>query len=272
MRSYRLVTVAALALVTGAAAHADFLNYYIGRDQRTTIPSGTYAGLPNPNFNRLTFLYAHTYVDNPANNHYHGIGVYSYSGPSDEPVVVPTSGGNRIPEVYTQLPPLVLVPGTGPFEGLLVSGNTTYSTSEQVYGNLQTASVQALAGYEAGTPQAILFHSTGGRWSGTLTGSDVELELVSKSGGLQIGTEAQPNLLNLPGDRISLGSGNEIDFTPLFWVSGDAPLGDYSAAFKLVDTAGVLGDSGIFNIDFRVIPEPSAVLLLTLGIAALRRR
>lgn len=46
----------ALTLLATAPSHADMAPFLIGVDGRTTIPSGTYAGLPDPNGGRLTFL------------------------------------------------------------------------------------------------------------------------------------------------------------------------------------------------------------------------
>jgi hypothetical protein len=53
--------VAVLAIATAALADGDAPTdiYIIGVDSLTTFTSGTYAGLPNPNYGRLTLLYAH---------------------------------------------------------------------------------------------------------------------------------------------------------------------------------------------------------------------
>ena len=53
---------ALLALTAPAVQAFDpaIASYFIGVDGQAIIPTGTYAGLPNPNHQRLTFLYAHT--------------------------------------------------------------------------------------------------------------------------------------------------------------------------------------------------------------------
>ena len=93
-----LTSVAALAIATAALADGDAPTdiYIIGVDSLTTLTSGTYAGLPNPNYGRLTFLYAHY---TPGTEHFHSIGAWSYSGSRDNPVVRNTSNNNRIPEL-----------------------------------------------------------------------------------------------------------------------------------------------------------------------------
>jgi hypothetical protein len=53
-----LTGVAALAITTAALADGDAPTdiYIIGVDSLTTFTSGTYAGLSNPNYGRLTLL------------------------------------------------------------------------------------------------------------------------------------------------------------------------------------------------------------------------
>jgi hypothetical protein len=70
--------------------------YIIGVDSLGTLTRGTYAGLPNPNHRRLTFLYTHY---TPGTEHFHSIGAWSYTGSRDTPIVRDTSGNNRIPEL-----------------------------------------------------------------------------------------------------------------------------------------------------------------------------
>ena len=75
-----LVVAASLAaaFVSTPSARAEISGFYVGIDSRATLASGVYVDLPNPNFNRLTFLYPHVFPSTPANNHYHGIGSYTF--------------------------------------------------------------------------------------------------------------------------------------------------------------------------------------------------
>jgi hypothetical protein len=65
------LVVAATLVATLTSARAEIIEYYVGVDTRAIWPSGIYASQPNPNHNRLTFLYAHGFAQTPFNNHYH---------------------------------------------------------------------------------------------------------------------------------------------------------------------------------------------------------
>jgi hypothetical protein len=270
----RALLFALVASPTSWAA-AELQNFYIGRDGREVLTSGAYAGLPNPNHGRLTFLYAHTYPDTPGNNHYHGIGAYSYTGDVGSPTVNSTNANNRIPETHTGQAPLTLVPGSGPWAGKLVSQETA-----EHYSDLQIRSVWDLSSAGAGSPEEILFNSSGGRWSSSLEGAEVWLELISKSPGLHIGAGAAAEILSNPGDQHLLGPGNSLDFLPVFWTEADAAPGAYSAQFRLHDLGAAGGrtpfdSSGNFHFDFAVVPEPTALWLAAVGAVGLatgRRR
>lgn len=251
------------------AVQAEAVEFYIGKDGRETVASGTYAGLDNPNYNRLQFLFAHWNEATPASNHYHGIGSYSHVGPNlgAATAVEPTNANNRIPETYTGQLPLTLNPGTGLYAGKLVSGTTA-----EHYSNLDVRSVQSLAPFDPLSPEGIMFHSSTDRWSGSLAGTAVGLRLVSVSPGLHVGTASAADIFTAPGEIYALGDGNTLEFTPVFWVDGLATPGAYSAEFKLVDMAGPLLESGTFNFDFRVVPEPASMLLMTGGALTLVRR
>ncbi len=117
MKSLFLAFTLAIATVSSAFASGDpsLATYYIGFDQSTAPRNGTdgnpYAN--NPNFNRLTMLYAHSYIGNtyPTKiiNHYHPLGGYRYTGPSTAPVT--TFSNARTPEGTN--PPLTLQLGGG---------------------------------------------------------------------------------------------------------------------------------------------------------------
>lgn len=272
-RSAFAAVVLAAGLAGPAAAHDPlFLNYYIGLDGRPTIPSGTYVGLANPNFNRLSFLFAHTYADNPESNHYHSKGIYVYTGPAANPTVV-MSGSNFLPEIARRID-LDRDYGAGPFAGDFVSP----SPAGVVWDDLRVGTVDDLSGFAAGTPQQILFNSSappaGGRWSGSLAGTDIELQLVSISAGLTVWERGGGLLLDSAGDAVSLGAGDRIAFDPVFVADGSLAAGTpLSARFRLVDTNGLRGDSGEFVFNFvTAVPEPASAALAAVGAAGLLAR
>src|SRR5690349_3565 len=91
---------------SAASRHDEGIGLYIGYDGLSTVASGTYAGLSNPNLNRLTLLLDH-------GDHFHGIGAYSYTGPATSPTILPTNTNNRIPEISSKEEPLPLTHGGG---------------------------------------------------------------------------------------------------------------------------------------------------------------
>lgn len=265
MKTMLRIAALALSLLPASRALAEFKNFYVGVDQLDKLASGTYAGLENPNQGRLTFLYAHTYPETPGDNHYHGIGAHSYTGDPGSAVETTTNANNRIPETYTAQPPLALLPGAGTWSGKLVS-----QANSEHYSDLQLGSIWELSAASAGTPEAILFNSSSGRWNSSLAGAEVWLEFVSLSSGLHIGAGAIADILLNPGDKHLLGEGNSLSFLPTFWTAGDAAPGTYSAEFRLRDLGQASGrtpfaPSGTFNFDFAVVPEPGTMVLAALG-------
>jgi len=242
-------TVNLAVLLLAMTAHAADTKYFVAVDNLEVLTSGTHAGLPNPNFGRLTFLFAHTDAGDPSSNHFHAIGAYSYTGSADDPVVISTNTNNRIPELFTGELPLRLLPGTEAFADKLVSR----STGEE-YSHLKIESIQTLGTFPSDSPEGILFNSSEGRWATPLDGAVVALQLVSITPKLHIANEAgQP----LPPNRspYRLGDGNTLMFLPAFWTENTTPVGTYSVTFKLVDireSGTPLGDSGRFTFDFRV--------------------
>ena len=111
--TFGLLLLCATAVTARAAEH----NFYLTVDGRPTLTLGTYAGQANPNSGRLTLLYAHWSVD-----HFHGIGTYSLTGPTEAPTVLDTNSNNRLPESYVGQQPLMLKAGVGAYVGKLVSG------------------------------------------------------------------------------------------------------------------------------------------------------
>lgn len=257
----------AAAFVLTPLADAAFVSYYVGVDGLSTIASGTYAGLSNPNHNRLTFLYAHVYPDTPASNHYHSKGVYRYTGDNLGEGLTATeiNPANYLPEGTA--PPLDLSPATGGlYGGKLVSG----VESGDSFSSLTIEDTAKLSGFSPGSGEDVLFNSSASRWNGSLAGADVHLQLVSLSAGLNVGNTTTLNLFVNPGDELHLDE--SFSFTPIFWTNADAAPGLYTAQFKLTDESGTFGDSGTFEFRFNVVPEPSSALLGAFGALALLRR
>lgn len=274
------LAVAALlaSAATSFAKDPDIAGYFVGVDGLATIASGTFAGLANPNHNRLTFLYAHTYTDTPASNHYHSKAIYRYSPSStfDSPVI-DQSPSNYVPEAA--IAPLTLSLATGgTYDGKLVSAPLPESDPRHGFSFTTIEDTGALTGFGPTDPESILFNSSGGRWNGALTGADVHIELVDLSAGLNVGVGLDSNAFVNPGDDFHLA--DSFSFTPTFWTELNAAPGIYTARFKLTDEAAIFGDSGTFEFRFEVaaapIPEPSSFAALAglgmLGFALVRRR
>ncbi len=277
-RTLAFLTVAgALALAPSLSAHdTSIASYIVGVDGLATITSGAYAGLPNPNYGRLTLLFAHTYPDAPAGNHYHSKGVYRHTGPNLGPdTATEINPNNFLPE--GALAPLTLSLATGGlYDGKLVSTIGSPSDANYAFSFLTLQDVDQLRDFDPGAPETILLNSSGGRWAGSISGADVHLELVFLTPGLNVGVGANLNAFSAPGDDWHLG--DSFSFTPTFWTALNAAPGTYVAQFKLTDESGAFLESGTFEYRFEVvaIPEPSAFAALAgaaaLGLAATRRR
>lgn len=255
-------------------ACAETAGYYIGIDTQALVTSGTYKDLPNPNFNRLTFLLAATsaYVPglepagtaNFAQNHFRTISAYSYSGPSNTPAIQITGSNNRIPELVSGQHALTLGPAsTGLFAGKLVTARSGEPYSDMRWWT--TDDLNQPTRYGPGSPEWILFHSNADTRTNSLRGAVVHLELVSKTTGLHIGTKDALDVLTNPGDRYNMGSGESFRFAPVFWVDGASTPSSFSATFKLVDVNTGEGrtpikESGLFTLNFRVPPEPQVAI------------
>ncbi len=235
-------------------AEAEIASYYIGIDGQEFIPSGTYAGMNNPNYRRLTFLYAHSYADTPSSNHYHSKGRFVYAGPNlGAETAVEISSANYVPE--GTIAPIVLSMGRGLYEGMLVSmPYSDHNNPTTPFSRLEIRPVDDLAPYPAGTPEAILYQSSGRRWVTSLAAAEVQLVLVELTPGLAVGTRDSLDIgLNQPGDVYTLGS--SFTFTPYFYTHRDAKGGIYTARFQLKDATGTYGDSGIFEYRLEVVPH-----------------
>jgi hypothetical protein len=262
-----LLIVFALGWAEPTFAAPIYNHYFVGVDGLATLSSGTYSGLANPNEGRLTYLFAHWDFAQPATNHYHGIGAYSYTGDPGAPTILGTNANNALPESYTGFGPLSLVEGSGAFAGRLVSGLGT-TEQDHEYGDLQLFSTQVLDGSLAVGEQE-MFDSSAGRWTGSLAGSILALELVSRTDGLFVSDGSAADVFSGPNSMFTIGNGDDLDWTPLFWVDAASAGGIYSATFRLVDLAGLHESSGTFTFNFQTVPEPSVLILLASGLALL---
>lgn len=260
-----LALAAALSGSPALAGHDDLGFYYVGRDNLPTLASGTYAGLPNPNFGRLTMLVAHEHAP-LSSSHFHGIGAYSYSGPVDSPSVQSTSGNNHLPEASAAEPPLAMRPGSGLYAGKLAT-----FAGDSLYSRLDLHATDALGAEPAGSFGYYVLHSAGDRWSQSLAGSQPALELLSLTPGLHVGSASTLDLALNAADLIPLGAGEALSFAPVFWVDGAAPPGSvYQAEFRLRDLSATApwSESGRFIFDLQAVPEPSSLALIGSGIVA----
>jgi hypothetical protein len=285
MKLTRFITTllaASATLLTAASSRGELLSYYIGIDNLPTIATGTYAGLPNPNFNHLTFLYAHTYPvggvpTGHTSNHYHSKGTLIYTGPNlGANTEVIRSMSDFLPEGTR--PPLALSLGTGIYSDKLITNPYT-DPSDRNYGFsfLEVGSTQSLAGFEPNDGETFLFNSSSGRWNSAFTPAHLHLELVSLTPGLNWGDPSATNIgFNNPGDQIHLTDpGTENNFfryTPVLWTDASAAPGVYEAKFKIFDEDGTFGDSGEIRYRVEVVPEPSTALTLLGGVGMLLAR
>lgn len=275
MKKYLQILLAAVAPLGAATARAELVSTYVGVDGLATLASGVYRGLQNPNHGRFTLLYAHAYPENPFNNHYHSIGVYAYSGPSNAPVVVPTNTNFRLPEAHTGQLPLTLVLATnGLHAGKLVNRRTAENYSDarirSVHRILPHVTATATNEFGYGSQEYVMFRSSAGRWTNSLGTAVISMELVEKSPGLKVGTSDQLEALVQPGDRVVMGPGNGFEFTPVVWAEPGTPPGTYALRVKLVDTgAGPtrLEESGIITYWYRVVGEPDLAIATSVTLA-----
>jgi hypothetical protein len=281
--------ILATSLAQASNPGYEIASYYVGVDGMLTMPSGTYSGLANPNANRLSFLYAHSYPVSPpsgtsaASNHYHRLGAFVYTGPNLGASTATTFGNARTPEGTR--PALPLTAGLGMYAGTFVSNPLPDAHPEYDYSLMEIRSVDELSAFPAGDPRNIMFLSSGvlasnaisglatrpdgnlARYSRSLAGANIAMELVSLSPGLNVGSASAMTIATAPGDRIPLGGGSFAPMTPVFWTSLTSAPATFNATFKLVDLSGTFGESGQWTYSFQVIPEPSTWAALLGAIA-----
>ena len=252
----------------------EFHHFMVAIDGRETLSFGDYEGLANPNLNRLTMLYPHFAHDGEdvSSSHFHSIGSYSYTGSVDSPTVIDTSTNNQIPEYWTELPPINLVPGTGVFADSLV--NEITASSAENYNNLKITPIQILEDNLDDPAVNAIYNSSDGAWTSSLGDAEIALELISITNGLNVANQDGTDLFEGIGDTYFIGQGDDFSFTPVFYTDTDTNSGNYSAEFRLVDLqSNPLPESGRFQINFQVptqaqvaTPEPSAIIsLISLG-------
>ena len=267
----RHLATLAIAVATVVAAKADFIptnEIFVGVDGLQTLPSGTYAGLANPNFGRLTLLYGHQYDGSgenaPGSSHYHSKAVQTYSGPVSNPTVV-TSASNYLPEGVN--PPLNLLAGSGSLSGYRVSG-----LEDRHFANTTFRPTSWLDRSGAELWETTTFRSSAGCWTGSLGKANLALEVIGLTSGLRILNSDGTVAASTTGDLFGLGSG-DFATTPIFAVDQTA-VGAYTAQFRLRDLNGNFGDSGVFEYRFQAqpVPEPASFAALGVGALALLRR
>jgi len=268
------VSVSLLAITVPAHAAdgvrwSEGIGFYVGVDSRVTTPTGTFAGMANPNAGRLTLLFDH-------GDHFHGIGAFSITGTAAAPVVTPTSTNNRIPETYTVVSPAtaaipLAAAGSGVYSGHWISSVLAAAQPTFDYSHLGIASIQALNDLSPTTD--LLFHSSGNRYSANYQGVTVGLQLINATAGLMVGFGSNLNVFN-SSTTYALGSSGSFQAMPTFYVADSASAGMYSAEFRLVNlgTNANVTNSGNFFFDFSVsqpIPEPQTWAMLLAGLAVM---
>jgi hypothetical protein len=271
-------------LATAAQAQYKVMpQYMIGIDARSDS-TGTYLGLDNPNYGRLTMLYAHTYVATPDINHFHRIGAYAYTGPNLGAGTATTFTNPTLPEGGVERLQLKQSGGhwvsgldtASEYEGLAITTITRIESMAQSSptspeGYLYNSSLLPVTSLNAGQPRYAALQPTA---------AQLAFELVGITPGLSIGTAAGSTILTNPGDRYALGTGNNLatnPFTPVFWssVPQTNTQQNFVATFRVVDTrsVGALPSSGNFTYNFSVAaaPEPASLALCLLALPLVMR-
>lgn len=286
MKLTAVLRLLAAAVLTTTAARAELLSYYVGLDDLPTIATGTYAGLPNPNFNHLTLLFAHHYPvggipNGPSSNHYHSKGTLIYTGPNlGASTAVIRSPSDYVPE--GTIAPIKLSLGTGIYAGKLVSNPyTDPQDPSYAFSFLEIGSTQSLAGFGPTDGESYLFNSSGGRWDSAYPLAHLHFELISLSPGLNWGDASATDIgFNSLGNEMHITDpgpeNNSFGATPVLWAEASATPGIYEAKFRVFDDSGAYGNSGEIRIRTEVVavPEPTTAAALLGGMAVLvaRRR
>jgi len=267
------------------AVFGEQLTYYFGVDsEKVLVPfphaDTTYLGLPNPNFGRLTLLYAHWLgpPEFPAfpvqSSHYHPRSAYTYFGPPETAVVVSDAGpDSEMPEAFTGCPGLLLAPGTGAYAGKLTSFKyaDTSPKSEGHYSDLTIGSTDSLSsGFSPTSREYWMYRAESSYFTTSLSGSNLELKLFGITPGLHVDIGGQTDVF-ASADTFVIGDGAKVRITPVFWTAASAAPGDYVASFILSDrnrAATEFKDSGVFHFRFRVPAAAGPLTSLSIVSAA----
>lgn len=215
---------------------------FIGVDGTEKYASGTFAGLANPNFKRLTLLYAHQYNDSPESSHYHSKGLFYYSGEATAPKVVNTGG--TLPEGEGSF--LKLLPGEGSLSDYLVSGQEKVHFANLTFRPVAWLNRSGAKEWETAT------YKSGPKFTGSLDKAKIALEVVSLSEGLVVLNSKGSVVADSAGDRIEVGTKN-FAFKPIIGIKKGASAGPYTAEFRLRDLSGTFKESGSFQVRFQVL-------------------
>jgi hypothetical protein len=258
-------------------------NYFVGIDTLTTLTSGAFAGQANPNFGKLTILYAHMYPDSgspgAASSHYHAkssIRLYrdTVSGPiltSDTAVTVNAQGVltglvNYVPE--TSGTKIRLGEGSGTFSGKYATGFLGNSTEWE---NMTFRPNAWLNRPGASLAEISTYNTSGGRYTGSLGTRTIGLRIESLSAGLEAWDVTGTTQYNV-GQVISLGSG-DFRSAPIFATNTSMGQGvSLNALVRIVDLSDPTVSSGTTEFRFATVPEPTSMAVLGIGAAALLRK
>lgn len=273
-------TAGAFAFVPGQT------NWFVGIDNLTTLPSGPFTGMANPNFGKMTLLYGHQYPEGgspgAASSHFHAkssVRLYreTVGGPiltSDTAVTVNGTTGvitglvNFVPETAGLR--IRLGEGSGAFSGKYATGFLGLNTEWE---NMEFRPVSWLNRPGASTAQVATYNTSGGRYTGSVSSIRVGLKIESLTGGLEAwhnGTQYSA------GQVIELGMG-DFSQTPVFAASTSVGQGtQLNASVRLVDLDNLSSsaNSGTTEFRFQTVPEPASMAAIGLGVIGLlcRRR
>ena len=250
MKQNRCIALAAVLAVSFGVATAEAVPepgttlYHVGYDDAEFVAFGPYTGLPNPNYQRLTFLYSHTFLDTPARNHFHWIGQYSYSGDPLNPQPG-FSTNDQVPERYQQDNGLSLFPGSGVFSGKFMSGlgpaERPDDLIEEEYGDLRVYPIDEFFQYDNAPdpdgeadfhPNHYLLNTLDGIFKGSVANVTIGLKLVEITPGMAIYDQSGNMLMGEVDDELDLGTGEDWIFDPVFAVDSSAATDStYEATF-----------------------------------------
>ncbi len=265
------ILIAPQVSLAQTSIHSSHHHWMIGRDNLVNLTSGGYSGSLNPNYNRLSLLFPHQH-DPISTSGLHPIGIYSYTGPADNPTILPTNTNNELPE-KGKAPALSLTRGTGVFNNKMVSGKT----EDNMYSDLKIRPLAHLQ-EDFGDPFVDAIYNAGnGRWNDLLgENAAIAIELVAVSDGLGIANAQGQDLFNNIGDTYQIGQGDNLSFLPVLYAAPSMVAHNYSATLRFVDLNNNWLPSGTFsvNVQTTAVPEPLTIMgsMAALGFSAFLKR